>query len=132
MKPDHETLEDQLQAYEGRLRGLNSYVRELKDRAAAHGTAEEHYEVDLAEAEHNIRFYEGEIARVRGEMGEAAQGGAAYLVYQDAASEWRWQLRAANNRIIADSAEGYRERQGCLSAISLVKDSKNAPVKDRR
>lgn len=89
MKPVHETLEDQLQAYEGRLMGLNSYVRELKDRAAEYGPANEHYEVDLTEAGHNIRFYEGEVARVKGEAGEAAQGGAAYLVCEGAASERR-------------------------------------------
>ena len=131
MRPDHESLEDQLTNYEGQLKGLNSYVKELKDRTAEHGTAEEHYESDLSEAEHNIKFYEGEIARVKGELAQQPDS-AAYLVYQDQSSEWRWQLRAANNRIIADSAEGYRDKQDCLHAISLVKDSKDAPVKDKR
>ena len=131
MKPDHGTLEDQLEEYEEQLKGLNSYVKELTDRAAEYGTEREHYEVDLREAEHNIKYYEGEIGRIKGEF-EKGPGGAAYLVYQDASSEWRWQLRAANNRIIADSAEGYRDKQDCLHAISLVKDSKGAPIKDRR
>ena len=131
MKPDRELLEDQLKNYEEQLRGLNSYVTELKDKTAEHGTEKEHYESDLMEAEHNIEFYEGEIARIKGEL-EQTPDGAAYFVYQDTSSEWRWQLRAANHRIIADSAEGYRDKQDCLHAISLVKDSKDAPVKDKR
>lgn len=131
MKPDRDALEAQLQDYEGQLRGLNSYIKELKGKAAEHGTDAEHYESDLAEAEHNITYYEGEIARLKGEI-ESAPEGAAFLVYQDNSSEWRWQLRAANRRIIADSAEGYRDKQDCLHAISLVKESKDAPVKEKR
>ena len=131
MQPDHDTLEAQLKEYEEELRGLNSYVKELACMTAEHGTDREHYEVDLIEAEHNIKYYEDEIARIKDEL-EKGPDGAAYLVYQDASSEWRWQLRAANNRIVADSAEGYHNKQDCLHAISLVKDSKNAPVKDKR
>lgn len=101
MKHDRDTLEAQLQEYEEQLRSLNSYVRELKAKPAEHGTAGEHFESDLSEAEHNIKFYEGEIARVKGELKQGPDG-TAYLVYQDASSEWRWQLRAANHRIIAD------------------------------
>ncbi len=56
MKADNEMLEGQLEAYEKELRGLNSYGKELKDRAAEHGTAGEHYEEDLTEAEHNIKY----------------------------------------------------------------------------
>jgi uncharacterized protein YegP (UPF0339 family) len=131
MKADHETLEDRLRNYEEELRGSRSYVKELKDRTAEHGTQSEHFAVDLAEAEHNIKYYEGEIAQIK-ELIEKEPEGAAYLVYQDAAGEWRWQLRAANKRIIADSGEGYRDKQGCLHAITLVKDSKDAPVKEKR
>ena len=131
MKPHHETTEEQLQDFERELRSLNSYVKELKAKTAEHGTACEHFEGDLMEAEHNIKFYEAEIARIKGQIGEES-GGVVYVVYQDAAGEWRWQLRAANQRIIADSAEGYRDKQDCLHGIELVKDSKDAPVKERR
>ena len=44
MKADHEMVEDQLKDYEGRVRSLTSYVKELKDKAAAHGTEKEHFE----------------------------------------------------------------------------------------
>ncbi|HKS28174.1 MAG TPA: DUF1508 domain-containing protein [Pyrinomonadaceae bacterium] len=130
MKPDHEMLEDQLKAYEGELRELNSYVKELKNRTAEQGTSAEQYEEDLTEAEHNIKYYEGEVARIREQAGKEA-GGAVYWVYEDDSGEWRWQLHATNQRIIADSGEGYRNKQDCLHAITLVKSSKDAPVKDR-
>ena len=44
-----------------------------------------------------------------------------YKVYKDLRNEWRWRLRAANNEIIADSGEGYRNKSDCLAAINLVK-----------
>lgn len=51
-----------------------------------------------------------------------------YQIYKDTASYWRWRLLAANNRVLADSGEGYHNRQDCLSAIDLVKSAYNAPV----
>jgi uncharacterized protein YegP (UPF0339 family) len=54
-----------------------------------------------------------------------------YWVYKDTSGQWRWQLLAANNRIIAASGESYYNKQDCLSAIQLVKSSTNAPVKER-
>lgn len=51
-----------------------------------------------------------------------------FHVYRDTRLEWRWRLRAANNRIIADSAEGYARKGDCLAAIRLVKGSGNAPI----
>ena len=53
-----------------------------------------------------------------------------YCIYKDSAGEWRWYLLAANNRKIATSGEGYRNRADCEAAISLVKGSSFAPVKD--
>ena len=51
-----------------------------------------------------------------------------YETYRDAATEWRWRLRAANHQIIAVSGEGYKNRRDCLHAIGLVKASSTAPV----
>lgn len=55
-----------------------------------------------------------------------------YFVYQDQSVNrlWRWRLYAANNRIIADSGEGYYNKSDCLAAIALVKASQNAPVRE--
>lgn len=130
MNDKRETLEGQVEQYEAQLKGLSCYIKELNDRAAKHGTAKEHFESDLAEAEYNVKYYEGEIARIR-ELAAKGSSGAAYVVYEDASGEWRWQLRAANNRLIADSGEGYHNKQDCLHAIALVKDSKDAPVKEK-
>jgi uncharacterized protein YegP (UPF0339 family) len=44
-----------------------------------------------------------------------------FVVYIDNAGEFRWYLIAANNRKIADAAEGYRSRQDCEDAIRLMK-----------
>jgi uncharacterized protein YegP (UPF0339 family) len=51
-----------------------------------------------------------------------------YVVYQDQQNQWRWRLVAANNRVIADSAEGYWNKADCLRGIDLVKQSYSAPV----
>ncbi len=53
-----------------------------------------------------------------------------YQVYQDAAKEWRWRLRAANHEIIATSGEGYKNKADCLHGIDLVKGSGNASVEE--
>ena len=53
-----------------------------------------------------------------------------YYIYQDRQGHWRWNLQAANNRKIADSGEGYYNRQDCIAAIGLVKSSGSAPVKE--
>ena len=52
-----------------------------------------------------------------------------YYYYQDANGEWRWRLKAANGRILADSGEGYKNLSDCLEAIDRVKASADAEVK---
>jgi uncharacterized protein YegP (UPF0339 family) len=41
-------------------------------------------------------------------------------IYKDAKGEFRWRLRARNGRIIADSAEGYKQRADLIAAIKLL------------
>ena len=53
-----------------------------------------------------------------------------YWMYQDSEREWRWTLYAANNQRIADSSDGYRNKQDCQNAIERVKASGEAVVKD--
>lgn len=51
-----------------------------------------------------------------------------FQIYQDRGGEWRWRLKAANRRIVADSGEGYRTRAGVLRAASrLVSIALDAP-----
>lgn len=48
-------------------------------------------------------------------------------------AQWRWRLRAANNRIIANSGEGYYNKEDCIHAINLVKSTTgNTPVEEVR
>ena len=43
-----------------------------------------------------------------------------FVVYKDSANQHRWRLFAGNNRIIADSGEGYHNKTDCLHGIQLV------------
>lgn len=43
-----------------------------------------------------------------------------FYVYQDRAGEWRWRLYAANHRVLADSGEGYLNKQDCIDALNIV------------
>jgi uncharacterized protein YegP (UPF0339 family) len=54
-----------------------------------------------------------------------------FWVYQDASRQWRWNLKAGNNRTIADSGEGYHSRSDCIAGINLVAGSNGAPIRDR-
>ena len=47
---------------------------------------------------------------------------ARFQVYKDDLGEYRWRLRAENNKIIADSAEGYHNKEDCMHGIHLVRD----------
>jgi len=46
-----------------------------------------------------------------------------FEVYRDRRNEYRWRLRAGNNRNIADSGEGYQKKSACLHGIELVRCS---------
>jgi len=54
-----------------------------------------------------------------------------YIVYRDRANQWRWQLIAANNKIISDSGESYWNKADCLAGLNLNKGSTAAPVYER-
>lgn len=51
-----------------------------------------------------------------------------YVMYKDQAHQWRWTLFATNNRRIANSGEGYHNKNDCLHAINLVKGTSQTPV----
>ena len=54
-----------------------------------------------------------------------------YVIYRDAANQWRWYLASANHKKIADSGESYWNKSDGEAAINLVKGSYNAPVYER-
>lgn len=51
-----------------------------------------------------------------------------FKIYQDTRREWRWRLVAANNRTLADSAEGYTSKQSCLHALGLIRGQNSTPI----
>lgn len=50
---------------------------------------------------------------------------AQFELYRDKGKEYRWRLKAANGRIMADSGEGYTNKADCSAGIEWVKQ--NAP-----
>lgn len=54
-----------------------------------------------------------------------------FSMYKDAKKEWRWRFIADNQKIIADSAEGYKNRQDCINAIKLIQsNAATTPIYD--
>jgi septal ring factor EnvC (AmiA/AmiB activator) len=70
MKPSRELLRAQLERYETELKGFKSYLKELNDMTARHSTDRAHFEEDLIEAENNVKYYEGEVAEIKKEIGD--------------------------------------------------------------
>lgn len=130
MKIEREMLERRKREADEKARSLRSFVKELTATCAHCGTEDAVIHEDLVRAQNDAQFYEEEAAR----LGESLtkDGGTTFWVHEDAAGEWRWHLRAANNRIIADSGEGYKNKQDCLHAIELVKGSASAAVKEKK
>lgn len=48
---------------------------------------------------------------------------AHFEIYPDTSGDWRWRLRAANGRIVADSAEGYASKRNVNRAITTFVDT---------
>lgn len=73
MKANKEILADELEEYEEKLKGFSSFLQELKTTTTKLGTAPEQFVEEQHEAEHNIKFYEAEIARLKAEVGGPSQ-----------------------------------------------------------
>lgn len=52
-------------------------------------------------------------------------------LYLDKKNEYRWNRRAANGKIISESAESYPERRKCLHGIALANQDTNYRIRDR-
>ncbi len=128
---DHrEILKAQRTKCEEKARGLKSYLKELREMAARHGTDEALIEDDLTKASADLDYYESQMGHAAEALGDEPAARRTFRVYQDSAGEWRWRLAAGNGRLIAESGEGYRHRQDCLHGIELVKASADAQVTD--
>ncbi|HYD67601.1 YegP family protein [Azospirillum sp.] len=58
------------------------------------------------------------------------KSGLTFYYKKDAKGEWRWRLKHSNGNIIADSGEGYKNKEDCLHGISLVQSSSTALIKE--
>ena len=55
-----------------------------------------------------------------------------FTVYTDKHEAFRWRFTASDDRVIAKSSEGYRNREECLRSLALLqKDAPGASVKHR-
>src|SRR5262245_9987477 len=50
------------------------------------------------------------------------KAGLKFEVYQDAAKEFRWRLKAANNEILATSGEGYKAKADAKRGVELIQE----------
>ena len=50
--------------------------------------------------------------------------------YQDSSGQWRWRVRAANGRILADSSEGYYNRKDAEAGYRLVTEGNDDRTDD--
>lgn len=48
---------------------------------------------------------------------------STFEIYQSRNKEWRWRLRAGNNKIIADSGEGYSRKSAAQKAVHRYQDA---------
>jgi uncharacterized protein YegP (UPF0339 family) len=54
-------------------------------------------------------------------LGQVATPRLRFQITRDTRSGFRWRLKGANNRTIADSGEGYRTKAACRAGIDLVR-----------
>jgi uncharacterized protein YegP (UPF0339 family) len=130
MTDQHEIHKAQRAHCEEKARGLKSYIKELKETAARHGTDEELIREDLTKATTDLEYYERQVGDAAEALGDDPAARRGFRVYKDAAGEWRWRLVAGNGRLVAESGEGYQHKADCLHGIELVKASADAQVED--
>jgi uncharacterized protein YegP (UPF0339 family) len=130
MTEQREILKAKRAKFEESTRGLKSYLKELRETAAKHGTDEALVEEDLRKASADLEFYECQVGNCADALADDPVARRTFQVYRDAAGGWRWRLAAGNGRLIAESGEGYQHKQDCLHGIELVKASADAQVED--
>jgi uncharacterized protein YegP (UPF0339 family) len=51
-----------------------------------------------------------------------------FQIFRDRRKEYRWRLRADNNRVIADSGEGYHHKSDCKHGMDLVRGTPEVEI----
>lgn len=44
-----------------------------------------------------------------------------FYLYKDSTGQWRWNIKARNHKVIADSSESYFNKADAIHGINLVK-----------
>jgi tripartite motif-containing protein 71 len=84
------------------------------------------------DSSNNVYVADGGNTRIQ-KFGKGVTRMAEFEIYkdQDNPQDFRWRLRANNGEIIADSGEGYNDRDDCEHGIDLVKSqAPSAQVQD--
>jgi uncharacterized protein YegP (UPF0339 family) len=53
---------------------------------------------------------------------------AKFILYKDNKGEFRWRLRHENGNIIADSGEGYVNKDDALNGIQSVRENSQTAI----
>lgn len=53
-----------------------------------------------------------------------------FHTYQDKARRWRWRLLSSNDRIVADSGQGYESLSAVRAAAQRIKDNAGSATID--
>ena len=56
------------------------------------------------------------------------QAVSIFMVYPDGKGEWRWRLTGRGDRLIAKSAQGYKNKTDCLNSAPAVRSACNLIV----
>src|SRR5262245_3900705 len=51
---------------------------------------------------------------------KAGGGNLTFELYQDAAKEFRWRLKAANGNILATAGQGYKAKADCKESVDRL------------
>ena len=65
----------------------------------------------------------GDFRVVSGQLvaAQAENGKLKFEIYQDAAKEFRWRLKAGNGAILATAGQGYKSKASCQEGVSRIK-----------
>lgn len=55
---------------------------------------------------------------------------AHFEIFKNKKGQYRWRLRANNNKIVADSAESYVRKSACMRGIEILKSQSSQSIGD--
>jgi uncharacterized protein YegP (UPF0339 family) len=62
---------------------------------------------------------------------QAGKGKLKFEIYQDAAKEYRWRLKAANGEILGTSGQGYKAKGDCQKGVARIQEEMGKGAKTR-